>query len=412
MQYKGFLMKVFFPYCNPIQFKNEGVYENYLDAQVFEEAPHFVQQFHENDRIQFIVNWSEVIVTNHLITLDLIVNGVRSNLKEHNVPAYGYGGDYYTSYFNQQLQSKTSASGYYIFSNLIKDIKKDNDRLLQNCDEFQFVLNLFGVDYYSNILTLIENPSETKLLQYGIVSDSRVSRQSEVVYFDTLFSALFEPFEIRLPATFLQPKYKSNKEVFASYSQNMELVSAIPFENIVLEIGKNIGIPDWFIKSLNFIFHCRGKKIDNIEYELTSDSNLESEIIEGYNLRYLKVELAPTKNKFSFVNEVATVLPIFSEITLNRVGKIMTGCITISGIGEWNIDDAKNGTLLSISLSQIKGRDESEVTITSPLNKTATDIEHNLVFKTKDSQIEIKVIVPPIKSGIGYGKIGETFYIG
>lgn len=404
-------MKVFFPYCNPIQFKKEGVYENYLDAQVFEESNAFLQPFCEDDRIQFIVNWSDIEIFTHNIRIDVIVNGVRVTYKEHNVLVYGFGGDYYTSYFNQQLQSRTSASGYYIFSNLIKDIKVNNTCLIQNCDEFQFVVNIFGVDYFSNTITLISDISETKLLQYGSVSSSR-TKQSEYVQFDTLFSALFEPFEIRLPATFLQPKYKTNKEIFMSYSMNIELVSAIPFENIVLEIGKSIGIPDWFIRSLNFIFHCRGKKIDGVEYELTADSNLDSEIIEGYNLRYLKVELAPTKNKYSFVNEVASVLPILSEITLSRLGKIMTGSITISGLGEWYFDDNKSGTLLSISLSQIKGLNESEVTITSPLNKTGIDTEYTLVFKTKDSEIEIKVIVPPIKSGIGFGKIGETFYIG
>ncbi len=404
-------MKVFFPYCNPVQFKNVGVYENYLDAQLFEESNEFFQPYFENDRIQFIVNWSDVGFIDHDIILDIIVNGVRTNLKEHHLITYGPGGDYYTSYFNQQYQSRNIVSGYYIFSELIKNIKQNNVRLIQNCDEFQFVLTIFGVEYYSNILTLISDISETKLLQYGIISDPSV-RQSENVYLDTLFSALFEPFEIRLPATFLQPKYKSNKEIFTSYSMNVELVSAIPFESIVLEIGKSIGIPDWFIKSLNFIFHCRGKKIDNVEYELTVDSNLDSEIIEGYNLRYLKVEMAPTKNKFSYVNEFSNVMPIYREVILSRSLKTMIGSFSISGIGEWQIEDSKNGTLLSISLSQLKGTDESEVTITSPLNKTTANIEHTLFFKTKDSQIEIKVIVPPIKTGIGYGKIGETFYIG
>lgn len=404
-------MKVFFPYCNPIQFKNEGVYENYLDAQVFEESNPFIQPFSEDDRIQFIVNWSDIGIFTHNIQIDVIVNGVRKTFKEHNVPAYGYGGEYYTSYFKQQKQSHTLASGYYIFSDQIKDIKVNNTRLIQNCDEFQFVITLFGVEYFSNTLTLISDVSETKLLQYGSVSSSK-TKQSEYVQFDTIFSAFFEPFEIRLPATFLQPKYKSNKEVFMSYSMNVELVSAIPFENIVLEIGKSIGIPDWFIRSLNFIFHCRGKKIDGVEYELTADSNLDSEIIEGYNLRYLKVELAPTKNKYSFVNEVATAFPNFSELTLSRSGKMMIGSVTISGLGEWYFDDNKNGTLLKITLSQIKGVDESEVTITSPLNFTGNVVEYTLVFKNKDSQLVMKVIVPPIKSGIGFGKIGETFYIG
>jgi hypothetical protein len=190
------------------------------------------------------------------------------------------------------------------------------------------------------------------------------------------------------------------------------LVSAIPFETIALEIGKGIGIPDWFIKSLNFIFHCKGKKIDKIEYELTSDSTLEPEKIDGYNLRYLKVELAPTKNQFSFVNELPTVLPVYGEVILSRLAKSMIGSLTIVGIGEWFFEDAKNGTLLSVSLSQIKGRNESVIDITTPLNKTGVDIEYTLYFKTSESQIEIKVIVPPIKTGIGYGKIGETFYIG
>lgn len=405
-------MKVFFPYCNPIQFRKVGVFENYDDAMQFEEAPEFKQPFFLSDRIQFIVNWSDLFAISHNISLDVVVNNLRINLINQEVNDQGSGGVFYSSYYKQEYQSKSILSGYYIFSEVISNIKKDGNLLIKEYDEFYFIFTLLGTEYISNKMELISCIDETKLLQYGIVSDQR-SKPVQNIYFDTLFSALFTPFEIRIPAIFLTPEYNSNTELFDSYTRNVELISSVPFENVTLEIGKNQGIPDWFIKNLNFIFHCKGKKIDGVDYELTPETSFEVQKIPGYNLRFLNILMSPKKNKYSYLHEVSNILPTVHEVVLYRNGRErrMINTLSLKGSGNWTINDKKDGTLLKVNISQLKGIDEATVDIETPLNFTENDIEHTIVIQNGTNEIEVKVIVPVNKSGIGYWKIEENFVV-
>ena len=43
------------------------------------------------------------------------------------------------------------------------------------------------------------------------------------------------------------------------------------------------------------------------------------------------------------------------------------------------------------------------------LNLTGADLTYTIVFNTENGEQNIIIIVPPIKTGIGYGVIGQTF---
>lgn len=419
-------MKVRFPHTNPVTFRKIGTYESSQDSLLFEEGNEFLQPFYKTDRIQFIVNWSDLYIVSHTIKLEVLKNGVRTTISEHNLTTAQTGGSYYTSYFKQEFMAKNILAGYYVFSNIIQEIKVNNTRVINDCDEFQFVLTLLGTEYFSNKMILIDSKEETKLIQYGVVSDSRygfasdsiaesrsATKPTQIIYLDTLYSALFEQFEVRVPGYFLTPKNEALNEIFESYSRNVELINSVPFQNITLQIGFPLGVSDSFVRTLNYVFNSKGKKIDGVKYELSPDSSFSVETIPLYNRRYLNVDVCESINNFSYINEIVDVLPTLNRIVLQRKGRerVMFGSFSVKGTGSWQITDEKDGTLLKIKFSQLKGTDSAFIEIDAPLNLTEEEIENTLVFSNGNEEYEFVVITPPNTAGIGYWRIEQNFVV-
>jgi hypothetical protein len=100
-------------------------------------------------------------------------------------------------------------------------------------------------------------------------------------------------YDIRLQSEFLPLSQKANKESFQAYDGSYSLSGGMPYETVTLLIGaeNGVGVPDWLIRNLNYIFLLNEKTIDGVPYELTDNSELETEIITGYNNRFLRIEM-------------------------------------------------------------------------------------------------------------------------
>jgi hypothetical protein len=286
-----------FPKTNPIVFSKEGEYDAYMDAESREVTKEFCQQFHENDLISF--QFQEEIKNLKGFQITVTVNEKSYLIFWHFMPVTGryIPDNYFTGSRPSEFLERKNRKGIFCFSKKLKEIKDSGfiggvfPRLIKNGDNFHFEI-LFTYDnnntlkFISNKLVCKNDTTGTKLIHY-------THRGGFDTNFHTYFDYMPYGYNIRLPSIFLPLNQKASKEIFQNYYGTFDLISSVPYETIKLLIGdeNGTGIPDWLIRNLNYIFHCNEKKIDGVDYELVESSELDVEIVTGYNHRFVSIEL-------------------------------------------------------------------------------------------------------------------------
>lgn len=398
-------MIVSFPFTNPVAFNREGTYHNYVDAFVREQTECHVQPWCQGDLISWQVCWykrSTAQATD--VRIDIEVNGVSRLFRQYGgIQGNVDGGTFYTTYYSSRNESAAFSNGYYVFSDRINNIRDAaNQPMLNVGDGFRFVLTINGIRYESGPQKYISDGEGTKLLHYS---------HSKKRLFDTQFSAVQKGYEIRLQAAFEHPQPVANAEFMEGYERDIELVSAVPAENIVLEVGGNRGIPDWLVRNLNHIFHCDIKSIDGVAYELTPDAKLEPERVTGYNFAFLRIGMAKKRNEFSLRTGSADKKPIPIVIGNDVIE------IALPYVGEgtrWYLDDAHSGGLIEADVSQWNGIGSTDITIRLPRNNTRVEREWRITVRNHgdDSVIaEVEHTQNRRMIGIDYGIVEDNFFV-
>lgn len=411
-------MIVSFPHTNPVVFSRLGAYDSYQDAYAHEQRDCFLQSFAKGDCITFQTRWSKVLRTTvHTLKVEVVRKGVRHTVAEHSITGECSGGTYSGCHYGQSAIDNRYASGYYVFSCKVENVKDTSSvSILSPEDIFHFIVTVGGEEYESNSIRYTGNVSGTKLLHYNHTAGNAL---------DTIFSVVPKGYDVRLPACFLHPTPGVDREVFESNRRDLELVSATPSENIQLEIGGQRGVPDWWIRNLNHIFHCDRKSIDGVEYELTANASLEPLRTDGYNSSWLRVEMARKKSRFSYVEGAADKpsAPIIdvverqerihAELELVETGSTEGG--NSQTVREWYIDDEGSGALEKFTFSRVSGTGSQKVEVVSSY-KNFTGAAEQYVVYVKDILTDeiigtITLTVQPWNEGISFGVVGDTLFV-
>ena len=406
--------KVYFPETNPIVFSREGDYEAYKDASLMEFRTGFCQQFHEDDLISFQMRWEKEYNEAFRVELYVVVNGIKHHyggLGVGRVPA-GKLHDFFS------LPLRGSEYGVIGFSLKVHEIKVNDNRIIKDGDSFYFQLeieeknnDIFEVIdiFVSNELVCKNDISLTKLIHYSY-SDS-----DEYTSFGTVFEKMPKGYDIRLQCSFAPLSQKANKEVFQAYNGTFDLVSAVPYETVTLLIGdKNgIGVPDWLIRNLNYIFHLDEKTIDGVGYELCEGSELEVEIATGYNHRFLKIELSKKESenwrKLGSIVNPPVIIVIYDDTSRKN-----TGTISVIYDSNFYLQPLEIKDIGNYALSQSSGIGTQQIQFTSINNTTEEDIitQYNMIDKITNEVVGVvELVLPPTRRGICFWKICETFHV-
>lgn len=386
-----------FPHTNPIFFEREGSdYHNYYDAYSHEGQGCYVQPFIRNDRLTFQVCWYSSGSPFNL-SVWLLQGDSKSLLASHNVSVGNIAaGTFYSDYYSQHKVGSL-CNGFYVLSLPVNSIG------LAVGDYFRIEVDVDASSYISNSCAVISNDDAsdtTKLIHY---SDSRP------YVFGTYFNAVPRGYDLRLYATFLHPEPISDSVVFSGFERDLELVSAMPSENITLEIGGCVGVPDAMIKHLNHILHCDLKTVDGIRYELTEDSSIDITRTALYNLAFVSVPMATKTNEqtLSFGMSEHHV-----QFSLNNISNVLV--VSNADDVQWHLEDDSNGFLLSLCLDRLNGIGNSRIGYSFDLNNTLVPERVYLVDDSTGSRIGIVTFgatIPIIPEGIGSRHIGDNFYI-
>lgn len=403
-------MKVCFPHTNPIAFERLiGEYQPYMDAYESEGDECWAMPILQTDLLTFQMYWRGNVSQKIRFVVDakyIDDDGGTGNVNLHDFyitsdsymavdtntpPAWGV----------ENIRSGAVCNGFFYFNRLIS-----NFGLPVNTKYFRISVgidDIGGTDYtyyHSSWMKPVTETKGTKLVQY---TDSRE------YHFDTFFGKMPNFYSMRLPAVFLHPSPKAEKEVFQGYDMSTELVSASPYETVTLEIGGNKGLPDYIVRNLNFIFHCDTKTIDGVEYELSPDANFEPQRVERYNLSWLDIELCPkdTKNGIEHNQGSGNVVPqiVITPITIED----LTLQIEYPENRMWRVQADS-----TMYLSRRSGMGSAEVTARVQKNLTASSITYSLSLYDVESNTAVyakSLIVEPVTVGIGYGIVGDTLYV-
>lgn len=398
-------MIVSFPFTNPVAFNLEGTYHNYMDAFGVEQLGCHVQPWAKGDLISWQVCWykrSTAYTTD--VRLDIEVNGVSRLFRQYSgIQGDVSGGTFYTTYYISMTESPAYSNGCYVFSDRIENVTDSgNQRMLHEGDRFRFILTVGGTRYESGPQAFVADKHGTKLLHYS---------HTRKRLFDTQFSSVQKGYEIRLHAMFEHPEPVVNSEFMESYERDIELVSAVPAENIVLEVGGNRGVPDWLVRNLNHIFHCDIKSIDGVAYELTPDAKIEPERVDGYNPAFLRIGMARKRNVFSLQTGAADkkLIPIVID-----KDSILVHLEFADADLHWYLDDDSSGDLIGAEVSQWNGIGSAEVRLTLPKNTGDVDRKWRITVRNyaDDSVIaEVSHIQKRTMVGIDYGIVGDNFFV-
>lgn len=412
-------MEIRFEYINPINFlpaiveNNKIIVDNIdiidVDNKNNEYSKPFVQYFDVTDRLQFAFYFHSSIKSLKNVKIDFIDND--EAIIETNAISLtnDIDGDFYSFYCSQNRNGR-EWSGGVVYSKLFKDIFS-NTTDSQYCKKFKLLIELTFGNFETHLFLSneinIQNNAIGKLLEYNPSGeyDYRLATLRSMEMFT------FYPYAIRIDSSFLQPQFKTEREVFVNYDMYPITTNAKSYESVVLSIGGVNGYPDWVYRKLNNIFSVSKKWIDGKEFEITSDGDLSVEIVQGYNNRYGTVGISIKKEILeSFI--VTDIVPNITTITLQQKDTLMVGSTDLIGLGDWNIVDQEDGTLLKVNPNKRQGSGKDTIEFVHGLNLTGSNLIYTIIFKTENIQQNIIIIVPPIRAGIGFGAIGETFYIG
>lgn len=412
-------MKVRVPKLNPIIFSQTGEYNPYNDAALKEQLFAYSQPYAATDRITFQIQWDGIPIAQEVyFKIELLINGVTSSFyRDYTFTGIGSGGDNYTNYYKQFLTDTGIVGGYFVFDWLVSDI---TEIVAGGSYSFKFTIDGGGDPFVltSNCFQLISDVSDTKLLKY-----TQSYYDGNGIY-DTYIAVMTRGFYLRLPCYFKQPQQVFEKTVFENYRKDVELINSNVGEKYILHIGGSNGIPDWFIENLKFIFALDTKIIDNVQYELTVDSEFSVEPIEKFNNRMLDIEMQKSKNEYTkgyeqvIAYNVTTTTTTTTEQEYKSIADVgfMTANIQINHDRLWRIVPVTANALNEVTFTQLTGDGKTVITakvrkmVNSGADKTYTLQVNDLISDTKVQNIVI--IKPAITTGIGYGIIGDNLVIG
>lgn len=414
-------MKVRVPKLNPLVFTNSnGEYNVYHDAELKEQLFPYLQPYASTDRITFQFQWDDVPIAQQVtmrIELKYSSDVSTSFYRDYTFTGVTSGGTNYTDYYKQFLTSSGICGGHYVFDFLVSDI---SEIVAGNQFYFQFTIDAGGDIFVfdSNCFNLISDISDTKLLRYT------QSYYSGNGIYDTYIGIMTNQFWLRLPCYFKQVQPVFEKTIFENYKKDLELISSNVAEKYILHISGSNGIPDWLIENLKFIFALDTKIIDNVQYELTTDSEFSVEYIDKFNNRMLDIEL--TKSKNNYYKEFADTRPINVTTTTITAEEINYRSIAEVGLLQANINITHNGTWAIIPITANAMNELTFNQITGFGNKTISVYVNKMInlgsSKSYSLQVNdlitgekvqnITITKPAITTGIGYGIIGDNLVIG
>jgi hypothetical protein len=101
-------------------------------------------------------------------------------------------------------------------------------------------------------------------------------------------SVIFETgiiFSFRVEGAFGKLDPASSDFFYDDQRFNPTILSSKPFDNYPLVFGAELGIPEWVIQKINYIFSCNNVLIDGKAYAKTSDSKFSLKEEDNYPLR-------------------------------------------------------------------------------------------------------------------------------
>lgn len=349
---------VFFPNVNPIVFnKYESPSLTYIEDNLQKNS--YCQKYSPNDKITFQVG----------IRRDELVYGIKYKIILNLVKKDS------SEIINLLTESYDQVNNldYFIFNKRISEFTNYfTTPFYLELQSYTYILNDIGIEqkeydlgtYISNDIKLITGSeiNNTKLIKYSNTEDK----------FDALFSEMVSDFEIRLPAYFLRSTYGSDNDIFIGSNHDIEQISSTPFVEEILYIGKDgIGIPAWHRDNIISILCCDIKKIDNISYSLTENTDFSSKIEDGYAYEWLNINLCKSRNKFSDAFEINTgdwIDFVPNIINFDENGGQIT--VRVSSSGNFYISNDNN--FLNIS-PMFGSNGNNYINITSDPNNTTND---------------------------------------
>lgn len=415
-------MQVTFPYTNPIVFTRPGQYHNWRDAYSFAQRGCFLQPFAAEDRITFQFSWRGVRRNRtHTIKVEVVTGDSRATFTQYAISGTASGGTAGKSCYSQTPTGILYADGYYVFSVRTRDITDlAGTPLVLPEDTFHFVVTADGKEYESNTLKWVTDTEGTKLMHYA---------DSQPYAMDTHFDAVPNGYDIRLPSCFLHPKPGADSEVFESYQKDLEMVSAIPFETIDLEIGRHTGIPDWWAKNLNHILHCDEKSIDGVGYELTANAVVEPQYADGYAFGWITVEMARRRNAqsysdggtdtytYTYTEEEQAYKEVWFEIPPGQPLAVKTesASVLIESFGrDWYLDDGGAGAMKEVAPNKVSGSGNQRVEFTAGRNASKDAKERLLYVRETGTDrllMTIRLCQRARRQGISFGAVGDTLFV-
>ena len=280
-------MKLESPYINPINFSNgsdELETESYRSANILN-----CQYFALTDTLQFIVYFE--VKTDDYLRIETEKAVIGDDVVFTNSVDQSFSNSYY---FGKRRFGK----GYVIF-------RAKLNTFITTETEFKIYVGVYGSD--GNCI-LVSNKIKIgevgKLLKYSNTYDNSVCD----------FSLLPGLFEYRFDGLFYKTEFATDAEVFQG-TNSSEVVKYNVTDQYILNIGGKNMIPLEEERKIRHILGCNVKMIDGVEFELTTDVDINSQDLFRRAGRSMDIRLQK-KNYTSSVMNLTTGTG--GTITTNR----------------------------------------------------------------------------------------------
>lgn len=369
-----------FPHTNPLSFAlydadgSRLSYEEYIDSWGEEEWRCFTQLYMEDDRISFQFSFEDLaVIPSSTIIVECYKNGNIVNTESANL----YSGlDYGSANFGFkrfEMWNGLSNGCCWVSKKLSSLVSGVTDG-----DLWWIVVRLGWDDckvWKSNKCKCVADARKTKLLHYSNVC------ATEQNVFGTYFGLMPRGYDLRLPAFFSDVTSISDKSVFMGYDGSVELVSALPYEVVRLNIGADgIGIPRYMQRLLNVVFCLDEKYVDGVRYELATDAKLDKVSVQGYANDQWAVNLQRKKNAFGTEYQGENKYSIMITGT-QIIGNRVVGYMRIDADDGWYLENDN-----SISVDTPSGGSGTKVIrFEMPINTSSTDVGYTFILKSAET---------------------------
>lgn len=240
----------------------------------FDEVPFRDQRKPWNSAPPYFQKWQ---------TTDTIRFQFTSNYSPINIQLIDkYGIARYTQGMWQVLGNKYEP-GYYIF---------EGDIPLSDIDPGCYFIKIIlpNKSLISEPLEVLVSHPNTLLIEY------RNSRYHGDVIFETGIG-----FQFRLEGVigFLNPG--ANEQYYEDQQLNPTVLSSKPFRSFTIHFGGGLGLPDWVVDKLNYIWSCNDVKVDGKSYAKNGESKFDITEQERYQRRGVNIDVREGANRGSKV---------------------------------------------------------------------------------------------------------------